>query len=893
MTTGDASVILRTKLYAPPMRADLTPRPRLLERLDEGLTAHHKLTLVSAPAGYGKTTLVASWIAQTPEREPGEGTSRLQAAWLSLDANDNDVTRFVSHWLAAIRSAGVVLGEGTTELLALSPLPPLTTIVDLLLNDLLASESPLVVVLDDYHVITNPQIHEALAHFIDHQPGPVHLVLTSREDPPLPLARLRARAQLTEIRAQELRFTFEEARLFFRESMGLELDAEDVDTLEARTEGWAAGLQLAALALQHLPNRRAFLADFGGSHRYVIEYLAEEVIRQQDEATRRFLTRTAVLDRLCGPLCDALLDGDDGPPPDTVLRQLEKANLFLIPLDGEQRWYRYHHLFADYLRVGLEDAERAVLCKRAAAWHEGNASTPEAVQYALRSGDSDYAADVIARAMQRRATWSQGQLTQWLSWLRALPSRVYIGRPQLSLDASRVLYLSGRFDAAEEHLAQIEEGQASLPDSPERETFLALAALYRGAISAVRGHAERAIEQITYAQPQLPEDNHLVHARAHFSLGLAYELIDDSEQAVESYLRASERAQEAEVLFLAVHGLCAAAQVQIRQGRLRLAEVNCGTALGLIQGKQLPPFGLAWSLQGEIALERNDLAGAEALLEKGIALSRRGGLLDDVAVGLTSLARLRAYQDDGAGALAIVEEARAIVTDYGIQYMELLLDAQRARLHLWFGETAAAERWVSETLPLHNDVSHPYIDLSQAHVWLATGKLEHLPTLLNPLLDKANAAGRGRTVIEALILMARYYQERDDRTTARARLEQALRLAAPEGYARVFLDHGERLHPLLSAARAAAPEFVDRLLGAPSPEEVLRSARLARLPEPLTDQEVTVLALLVSGKSNQEIAEKLSISVGTAKWHVHNVLQKLDVSNRTQAAAKARDLKLV
>lgn len=876
--------LLRTKLYAPPTRAELVPRPRLLERLNAGLAEHRKLTLVSAPAGYGKTTLVAAWLAQQTDKH-------LRSAWLSLDAEDNDPARFAAYLLAALQGIDASLGQGLQPLLEMAHLPPLPILLEQLLNELLALETQGVLVLDDYHVLTNPLLHETLAYFIEHQPPQLHLVLTTREDPPLPLARLRARAQLTELRTHDLRFTPDEARQFFRRSLSLELEAEALDTLETRTEGWAVGLQLAALALQHLPNRQGFLSDFGGSHRYVIDYLAEEVMRQQDEDTRRFLTRTAILDRLCGPLCDALLTDDEGneaPPAAAMLQALEKANLFLIPLDGERKWYRYHHLFADYLRAGLPEAERLTLYKRAAIWHEAHDLISEAIHYALASGDADFAADVIARALEKESTWSGGNLARWQSWLEALPPQAFHHRPQLSLNASRILYLSGRFAQAEAQLARTEQTLTALPE-PERAALQALVALYRGAIAAVRGDAPQAIAQITFAQERLPLDNHLAHARAFFSLGLAYEIADQTHQAVENYLRSSQQAQSAGVLFLAIHALCAAAQVQIKQGRLDLAEETCQAAIRLAEGARLPPLGLAWSILGEIALERNDLAGAEQWLADGVALSRQGGLLDDVTLGLALLARLRFYQDNPAEALALMQEAKSLLQTFGVQRTDQLAAAYLARLQLYLDKSAAVQ-WAADIRPRRACPSDEFIALTLARVLLATGELDEIPALLHPLLERAEAAGRMQACIEIALLLALYHQARDDTPAALDWLRQALQRAAPAGFVRLFLDEGARLQALLPQARAAAPEFVDRLLPERPPAEQPRSRQL--LPDPLTEQEERVLALIVAGKSNQEIADELFISVGTAKWHVHNTLQKLAASNRAQAIARARELGL-
>ena len=435
--------------------------------------------------------------------------------------------------------------------------------------------------------------------------------------------------------------------------MKLDLTPQAVDDLEKRTEGWAVGLQLAGLALQSLPDPQKFIETFRGSHRYVLDYLAEEVLRQQGEEIRRFLAQTSVLERLNASLCNALTERSDSQ---TVLTRLEQSNLFIIPLDNERDWYRYHHLFADYLRTELSKSEAADLYKKSALWHEENDLVHEAVKYALASADADFAADVIERALDRHSTWSGGNVALLSSWLDALPPQVFQSRPRLGLNSSRVLYLSGRFDLAEQRINQTEQTLKSLPDTPEREQMLALAALYRGSIAAVHGDCEQAIEQITFAQSRIPRENHLAHARAFFSLGVAYEIAEQTDIAVQNYLQSSDEAQSAGVLFLAVNALGAAAQIQIKQGHLRLAEQSCRQAIQLAEGARIAPLGLAWSLLGGIALERNDIPSAEQYLQDGIALSRQGGLVDDLVLGLAFLARLRTYQGDAANAIAATQE---------------------------------------------------------------------------------------------------------------------------------------------------------------------------------------------------------------------------------------------
>ena len=880
--------ILATKFHIPPRHAGLVARPRLLEQLDTALRAGHKLTIVSAPAGYGKTTLVAEWLARLQSNAESPPP---KISWLSLDDGDNDPVRFMRYFLASFWQADQKPGVNALPMLEMPGPPPLQTLLDDLLNDLAAANGPFLLVLDDYHVLSNSQIHQSLKYFIDHQPASIHLALTTRTDPPLPLARLRARRQLTEIRAGDLRFTPGEARLFFGLA-NLPLAENALRALDERTEGWAAGLQLAALALQRQPDPAAFIETFRGSHRYVLDYLASEVIHQQDDETQVFLTQTGLLRRFNAELCNALTGRSDAQ---MLIAQLEQSNLFIIPLDDERRWYRYHHLFADYLRSLPTKPEQAALYQKAAAWHAANDLPAEAVRYALACGDHEFAAGIIEGALDVDATWSDGNLTQLAAWLEALPPPVIQSRARLGLHAVRVLCLQGRFDQALEQLASVESLLQSERYRPEVAVLAAMIALCRGEIAAVRGDFQQAIALIPAALTQVPRQQHLVHARALFSLGLAYEITENTAQAVENYLQSSAEARQAGVLFLDMHGLCAAAQLQIAQGRLNLASATCQEAIQLAAGARLPPLGLAWNILGAIALERNDLASAEKYLQDGIALSRQGGLLDDLIVGLASAGRLHAYQGDLAGMQAVIDEVLVIIRGVGIPRAEQLAYAHLARFQYFLGQREAAERWASDYRSIRAEPLREFDELTLVRILIASGELEPVPGILYPILEKAAAAGRGQTVLEAMILLGLYHRARRESAAALDWLTKSLELAAPERYVRIFADEGQPLLELLPRLRSVAPGLVDAILevspanGAPLPAGS-QSTLLDQLPDPLSKQEIRVLELIVDGKSNVEIAAELVISPGTAKWHVHNVLQKLGVSNRPQAIARAREL---
>ena len=873
--------LLETKFHTPIWRSDGVIRSRLLDQLQTGLTEQRKLTLVAAPAGYGKTTLITSWLNSLPEQT--------QHIWLSLEKSDSDPARFLSYLVTAWSRASDFEVDRFLELLVEPQLPPFQNILDEVINALARREEPAILVLDDYHIITNPIIHEMLEYFLEHQPHQAHLVITTRSDPPFPLARLRARGQMTEIRASDLRFTEEEAGRFFDQSMQLVLEEEDVQSLEMRTEGWAVGLQLAALALKNLSAPKKFVETFRGSHRYVLDYLADEIIRQQRDELRKFLIQTSILERFNAEACEAITGL---PNSKNLLAELEQANLFIISLDDDRTWYRYHHLFADFLRTELSKNEIESLYKKAALWHEQNDFLPEAVQYAIASGDLEFLADVIDRGLRKDTVWSGGNLALYATWLDALPQQAFQSRPALSLNASHILYLLGRFDPAEKQIDLAEQTLHTLPDTSEKEQMLALASFYRGAIASVRGDSQQAIEKITFAQERLPKENHLQHARGFFSLGLAYELSGQTEFALRSYFRSSEEAQSAGVLSLAIHALGSAAQVQVGRGQLHLAEQMCQQAIKVAGGKRLLPLGLVEIILGNIALERNELASAEEFLQNGIVLSRRGGLMDDLVLGLAHISRLYVYQGRIPIAFDTAQELSTIIQGFGVERMSMLAAAYIASLQILTGQEGSAAQWAAEYQAVRNEHQYDLADLTLVRFLLKTGEHKNVPPILDDLLKQGQAEGRVQVRLESMILMALFHRAEKNIPSAVDWLSQAVGLAAPERFIRIFLDEGEALLELLPKARHAAPELVDAILGIQQSESDSHPSPLDQLIDPLSEQELRILKLLTAGKSNQDIADELVISVGTAKWHVHNILQKLGVGNRSQAVARARELGL-
>jgi LuxR family maltose regulon positive regulatory protein len=878
-----APPLLKTKLHIPHQRPDIVSRSRLIKQLNERI--HRKLTLFIAPAGYGKTSLASSWIH---DLQSGEIFNN-HITWLSLEEADSEPIRFLSYMIAALQQVAPEIGGDALSLFEMAQSPPITSVLNELINDIAGLDNHVMLVLDDYHVISHPEIHEALGYLVEHQPHQMHLVITSREDPPLPLPRLRARGEMAEIRMHDLRFSLAETTQFFSHAMKLDLEAEVISGLEARTEGWIAGLQLAGFVLKNLPDHQAFMDTFSGSHRFVLDYLTDEVLKSQDDDVRKFLVQTAVLKQFNTDICQAVTGN---PNSQNILEQLEQTNMFIVPLDHERVWYRYHTLFADSLRTELSKTEASQLFKKASAWHQANDMIFEAVTYALDSADPEFMADMIDVALQQETVWSSGNLVLYVSWLEKLPAHAFANRPHLSLNAAFVWYLSGRFDEALQHIALAETDLAAQPASAEVENLLALAALYRGSIAAVHGDVAQAVELITFAQARLPRADHMAHARAFFSLGLANELSGQAEDAAKNFLRASDQAQSAGVLHLAVHARCSAAQVLIDQGRLHLAEQACLTAIDLADGQRFPPLGIALSILGGIALERNDLDSAEQYLREGLALSRQGMLLDHVIAGMAFYVHLTACQGNTAEFLKAFDEVNAIIEGYGIDRVYSVVAAYYARMQMFFGEWQAVDQWAKSYQAGRPDSPFEYAELTLVRYLLISGEYEEIQAILQPLLDAARREGRFRAGMEIKLLFSRTYQEIGDIPTALKWLSEALEIATPEGFIRLFLDEAPVLE-LLPQVRETAPDLVDAILGQKQSELVVERPAQQPLPEPLTEQELKILALIMGGKTNQQIADELVITLGTAKWHVHNILQKLGVNNRTQATTRAQELGLL
>lgn len=884
--------LIKTKLFAPLARPNLVVRQRLLRLLEEGYLQGCRLSLICAPAGYGKSMLAAQWLNQFgPD-------SKANVYWLSLDRNDNNFVRFLSYLTAALGIDN--LDCSTYRAIGMPQLPTTDVLISNLINDISrASNQSIVLVLDDYQRIQLPQIHQTIEALIDHGPPSLHLAMITREDPPLALSRMRVQGELTEVRAENLRFTQEESDLFFKEVMKLNLEPQWVKTLEMRTEGWIAGLQLAALSIRGHEDIAGFLEKFRGSHRYVMDYLMDEVLKLQSEDIRRFLFQTSMLEKFNVDICEAITGRQDCRE---VLLYLEQSNLFLIPLDNQLTWYRYHHMFADFLRTALSSGEQIDVLKKASAWFEKKGLFSYAVDYALATGDYELAADKINLALSFPQTWSSGNISMLESWLNILPGACVRSRPELQVRASRVLYLSGKINQASNLLDQVGQTLKSESVSAQDVQVIELQVnVYRAAIAAMNGNIHEAEALIKNTVTNIPKENILTQARAYDALGLIYEQSGSLDEAIKAYLKASDVALSAGVLYLAINALCEVAMLQITKGHLARAIGTCQEALKIAGQEQnnIPPIGLAWAVLGDIKRRQNELSLSEEYLLKGINISQNGGIIDDIRHELVFLFNLRLSQKNWSGALDTLEQTELILHSYNISRLCLLSSAMRVRLYLKNGDQEKASIWATEYKNgmTANDVQYlmEYEEITLARVKMAETCFNDAAQILKKIIEAARAAGRGGTLIEALIVYAITARCQHMHYEAAAALKEALTLARPEEYIRIFIDEGDKLQILFSEYENQIRDpllnpFISRICLA------LMSTQRHKpkdLMEQLTIQEHKILQLLSVGLSNQEIASELVVTVGTVKWHVHNIYGKLEVSSRTQALAQAKVLGLL
>ncbi len=899
--------LLMTKLYVPPARSSMVPRPRLTDRLNAAVRS--RLTLIVAPAGWGKTTLLSAWHAD-PSRVAKP------VAWVSLDAGDNDPVRFWIYVITALNRLHADIGERALTLLHAPQPQPIESVLTDLLNALAPLPRETVVVLDDYHLIEAERIHHALIFLLDHLPPRLHLVIASRLDPPFPLAGLRARDSLAELRAAALRFTPEEAAAFLTEVMGLPLSAEEITALEARTEGWIVGLHLAALSLQGCDDLIGFIDAFTGSNRYVLDYLVEEVLQRQPENVQHFLLQTCILDRLSGPLCDAVRERDDSQ---MLLEYLERVNLFLVLLDDERQWYRYHHLFAEVLHSRLQQAEPRLvpeLHRRASVWYEEHGQVAEAVQHALLAPDVERAAGLIEQFAW--LVWYRGQIQTVLGWLNALPAAPAHTHKILGITHAGMMMLTNQFEAAESRLQDAERSiQADTP-AEQAQVLLGWIALIRGDLARYSGDFARTAALARQALDLLPETEGIGRTSALLHIAHTHLVSGDVTTGAERMVTevvASAYASGNSVAILRSNTLLA--QLQALRGRLHQAAEAYEEAkhavpkeeeLRTLIGSPAYYFGL-----GDVLREQNNLDTAEYYLAQGMDLLRGplAIIAEVIALGYITLARVQQAYGEYSQALATLDGYTQLAHQRTfVPHLIARGAAVRAQVELARGNLAAAIHWADTSglspfdAPLDYPREQEYLTL--ARVRIAQGRetptgpfLSEALVVLERLFEDAEAKMRMRSVLEVLLLRALALQAQGDHTGAMTTLDRALALAEPEGYIRLFLDEGVPMVTLLRQinAHTRTPAYVAALLeasGEPIATDLYRSSsHSGPLIEPLTLREREVLRLLMDGLSNREIARHLVLSVNTVKKHVYNICSKLGVQSRAQAIVRARSLNLL
>jgi LuxR family maltose regulon positive regulatory protein len=940
--------LLATKLYVPRLRRNVVARPRLLDRLD--LALHRRLTLVSAPAGFGKTTLLSEWLMRR-RRPVSGGDGQPSVAWLSFDAEDNELRRFLSYLTAALATVAPQAVEETRNLLRVPRLPPAESVLTVLINGLCALPTDLVLVLDDYHVIEDKAIHNALTFLLDNLPPPVHLIISTRADPPLPLSRWRSRGMMVEIHADGLRFTQQESTAYLNEVMDLNLVPEDVTALNHRTEGWIVGLQMAALALQGkgLPqDATAFVQAFSGTHHFILDYLVEEVLAQQPEEVQTFLLRTSILGRLTGPLCDAVRFGkaetpgtdgadavrfDKAETPSTdgadavrfdkaetdtgtddgqaMLEALDTANLFLVPLDDERRWYRYHHLFAEVLRARLQRAAGkeglAPLHTRAAVWFEAHGWVGQAFKHAVAAQDLERAGRLIEENWLRMG--HAGEMNTVLGWLESMPDEVVRARPMLSGAYAWVLWLTGHMDATEPYLdaADVawEREEAAGTLDPDHVRWRAGGPALRTALARHRGHLDEAIHFARQTMDLAVEDDALLQSYGHLGLAHTYRELGDYGRSLSAYVEGMPRARAAGNIAAANIAVFYLSRVLQLQGHLQRAAETVREALQFAEARgleQSPACGILHTALANLLCERSELQGAEEHALRGLEMARLGGHHELLRNGGIVLARLRLAQGDPAGALDAIREAEQATPRAEMPLASAELAAHKARIRLAQGDLAAAGRWAegaAQRPGQDRGYTRQIEAVTLARVLLARGRLGQALDQLAACQRAAEESGGQGWAVEIGILRALAQEARGNRADALADLESALVHAEPEGIMQVFLDEGVPMAALLrrGASLGIAPAHIDRLLDAhvkAAPQaEPLAVPSPSLLVEPLTEREGEVLRLMAAGLSNREIADELVLAMGTVKAHLHNIYGKLGVRSRVQAAARARELQLL
>lgn len=929
-TTG----LLSTKLCLPPARSNLVLRQRLLQRLDDGLGL--PLTLVSAPAGFGKSTLVSQWV-HISQAVPGLVD---HTVWFSIDEEDDTPVRFWEYLLAALEMGhqDPLRFETAHILLQGQPSPPAQAILTDVINQIASLDSDLILVLDDFQSIHNPEIVDGITFLVEHLPPRMHLLLLTRSDPSLPLGRWRVRSRLNEIRTADLRFTFEEAADYLGQVQSLGISEHDIQALEERTEGWIAGLQMARIVIQgtlSLHDRNPvtvgkFIAEFTGQHHMILDYLTDEVLHRQPEGIQNFLLKTSILSQLCPGLCAALIAGElsqeTNPPQEgnyvRLLEQLDHANLFIVPLDSHRTWYRFHHLFAELLRVRLKEQHPEWipnLHRQAARWYEVNGFPFEAMQHALLAEDLALATEVIERTVRKPATWSTGNIARMLEIVHTLPPAVIAARPWLRVYLSGILYVGGQPILADQMLAQVE---ASLPEhplaaakkqaAPAELSAVEELALYinafRAFYAATLGDAQSAERRAEQVLSLLTEDDRRIYGHVLATLAQAAFTQGNVEQAKQLYQKAVDHQKHNNARFTAVTWSSNLADVLTMQGRLHEAEQVCQEtiAYGSQPGSPGSAVGYTQTFLAAILYEWNRLPEAEDTLRNGLRLMQQDGISPNFGRAHAQLAMVQQAQGKPADALDSMEIARQIANrSQSKRYIDRI-SALHARLYLLKGEIPQASQWAEHWItPARSQPLPAYLtefeNLTAALIFYADKRLLDAEAILAPILPSAEQAGRTGSLIEALAIQSLILKEQEEgKAVAQQTLLRALRLSSSERYLRTYLNLGAPMAALLETLVCpdrAIKDYRDLLLSLfPFGGVTLPMQRVEQptgLVEKLSEREMEILRLIASGMSNGQIAQKLYLAMNTIRAHSTHIFGKLGVHNRTEAVARAREMGLL
>jgi LuxR family maltose regulon positive regulatory protein len=864
------------------------------------------LILVTAPAGYGKTTIISEWVNQI----------NLPVAWLTLDEGDNDLARFLIYIIAALQTVKEEITTQALEGLPPSAAPLVESILSQLINEITLAAEPVVLILDDYQVIEFQPIHEAVSFLVEHLPSQMHVVISSRVDPPLPLARWRGRRQLAELREADLRFTAEETEEFFRQSMNLELEESDLDVLATHTEGWVAGLQLAGISLKNRSDKSAFIAEFSGSHEFIVDYLTDEVLEKTSKATRDFLLQTSILKQLSAELCDEVTGLGEGR---ATLEKLRENHLFLMPLDNERRWFRYHALFADLLQKRLLEEQAdiiPVLHQRAARWFDQNENPEQAIHHALEAGDYEGALSVIERIVED--TLVRTEIRTFLKWMDAIPAELTHSRPRLLVfNASATLFSGGDLETVENILRDAEKAD-------ENDELAGEISAVKAFIATLEGDVEGTIESAQYAIEALPEGNIFLRSLVIGNLSVAYIATGDVEKAADMFTNAAQAGEQAGNHMSTVMALRRLAEMALLSGDLHQAWDICKRGLALAvypNGKPIPVAGILMAVQGDLLRKWDELEAANDLIQEGIELVLRWSELAAVEIYLY-LARVKRSAGEAEAAQRAIDTARQISERNEASRMApIIISLFQARLWLQLGKLEEVEKWERQYQPFeiylnqhgYNPKYHHHLleieGIAFARLRMAQGQWEEALSILEPLHKAATDLKRHGSVLEILILEAIIFLKKGEKRRAIETLGNALALAEPQGYVRMFIDEGEPMRELLallsedmrkretSDLASYTPKYLNQLLAKLTSETVTERKSKQRttqgLTEPLSERELEVLRFLPTSLTSTEIAQELYISPNTVRFHIKNIYSKLGVHQRAAAVERVRDLGLI